>query len=68
MINQREYNPQRVHCRTGSLESDAARGTYSFRVHCRTGSLEIFYQMLIHPYQVHCRTGSLENQVTPFEC
>nr|SHO02498.1 Putative uncharacterized protein [Moritella viscosa]SHO02637.1 Putative uncharacterized protein [Moritella viscosa]SHO04581.1 Putative uncharacterized protein [Moritella viscosa]SHO07458.1 Putative uncharacterized protein [Moritella viscosa] len=29
-----------VHCRTGSLEKDAAGIGFGPRVHCRTGSLE----------------------------
>ncbi len=61
MLNRRLNLFDRVHCRTGSLESGMAIAIAREYVHCRTGSLEIANALRFTEWRVHCRTGSLEN-------
>ena len=56
----RPLEPQRVHCRIGSLEITGSFGSMHGVVHCRIGSLESVDGGKGKDGKVHCRIGSLE--------
>ena len=56
-----EKEPDRVHCRAGSLEIMTHQQLKRRLVHCRAGSLEKTRSKTKARTEVHCRAGSLEN-------
>ncbi len=51
---------QRLHCRVGSLETEAAAALNAVVLHCRVGSLESVVTYRAVNAWLHCRVGSLE--------